>query len=182
MGLIEKTSLPWNPQSNAILERIHQILADCLRTCELEDKEIDPTEEDPFEEELAAAAYAIRCGFHAAHGHSPGELAFGRNMFLPVEAPVDWEELKQRKQKAIAKSNQRENSKRTPHAYKAGGLPRALRKLAAPRAGLRKAAKRRSSGKEPLAPGELAQEDAAHMSGSILLSELNSMPFPRGFA
>ena len=106
MGLIEKTSLPWNPQSNAILERIHQILADCLRACELEGKEIDPTEEDPFEEELAAAAYAIRCGFHATHGHSPGELVFGRNMFLPVEAPVDWEELKQRKQKAIAKPSQ----------------------------------------------------------------------------
>ena len=50
MGLKEKTSLPWNPQSNSVLERIHQILADCLRAFELEEKDIDPEEADPFEE------------------------------------------------------------------------------------------------------------------------------------
>ena len=54
----EKVSLPWNPQPNSILERIHQILAGCLRTFELEDKEIDINEADPFAEYLAQAAYA----------------------------------------------------------------------------------------------------------------------------
>ena len=103
MGMKEKVSLPWSPQPSSALERIHQILADCLRAFELEDKEIDSNEADPFEECLAQAAYAIRCGFHATHGRSPGELVFGRNMFLPVESPVDWEELKDRKQRAIAR-------------------------------------------------------------------------------
>ena len=37
MGLKEKTSLPWNPQSNSILERIHQVLGDCLTTFELDE-------------------------------------------------------------------------------------------------------------------------------------------------
>ena len=133
-----------------------------MRACELEGKEIDPTEEDPFEEELAAAAYAIRCGFHAAHGLSPGELAFGRSMLLPVEAPAGWEELKQRKQKAVAKPSQRESSKRAPRACKAGDWitilkPGALRKLAAPRVGPCKVAKHHSNGtlsyeKEPFTP------------------------------
>ena len=35
MGLKEKISLPWNPQSNSILERIYQVLADCLTDFEL---------------------------------------------------------------------------------------------------------------------------------------------------
>ena len=31
MGLKKKPSGAWNPQSNAILERVHQVLGDCLR-------------------------------------------------------------------------------------------------------------------------------------------------------
>lgn len=73
MGLKEKTILPWNPQSNAILERIHQVLADCLRTFELDDAEINEDEEDPFDEYLSYASYAIRYAFHSTHGHLPGE-------------------------------------------------------------------------------------------------------------
>jgi len=151
MGMKEKVSLPWNPQSNSVLERIHQILADCLRTFELEDKEIDSSAADPFEEYLAQAAYAIRSGFHATHGYSPGELVFGRNMFLPVDTTVDWEKVKDRKQRAIARSNKRENSKRTEHVYKPGDWmtilkPGILRKLAVPRMGPFKVVKHNSNG------------------------------------
>ena len=49
MGLKEKTSLLCNPQSNSILERIHQVLVDCLMTFELEELDINKEEEDPFE-------------------------------------------------------------------------------------------------------------------------------------
>ena len=124
---------------------------------ELEGREAGPAEEDPFEERLAA-----RRGSHAARGHSPGELAFERSMLLPAEAPVGWEQLKQRKQKAIAKLSQRENSKRAHHACKAGGWatalkPGALGKLAVPRVGPCKVAKHHSNGtlsyeKEPFTP------------------------------
>ena len=84
MGLKESTSLPWNPQSNSILERIHQALAGCLRTFELESMDVDPEESGPFQRHLAMAAYATRPGYHATHGCSPGEMVFGRNMFMPV--------------------------------------------------------------------------------------------------
>lgn len=151
MGMKQKVSLPWNPQSNSVLERMHQILADCLRTFELEEKEIDSNEADPFEEYLAQAAYAIRCGFHATHGRSPAELVFGRNMFLPVESPVDWEKLKDRKQRAIARSNKRENSKRIEHEYKPGDWvtilkPGILRKMTVPRMGPFKVVKHHTNG------------------------------------
>ena len=61
------------------------MLGDALRTFELDEKDIDPDDEDPFEEHLSMAAYAIRSSFHATHGHSPAELVFGRNMLLPNE-------------------------------------------------------------------------------------------------
>ena len=59
MGLKEKTSLPWNPQSNSILERIHQVLADCLTAFKLEDLTINEDEDNPFEEYVTVASYAI---------------------------------------------------------------------------------------------------------------------------
>ena len=151
MNLKMKTSLPWNPQSNAVLERIHQVLQDCLLTFELDDAEINEDDEDPFEEYLAAAAYAIRCGFHASHGHSPGELIFGRDMFMPVNKSIDWDAIRERKQKAIQKSNERENSKRINHTYKEGDWilikkPGIIRKLAVPRLGPYKVLKHHNNG------------------------------------
>ena len=56
MGLKECKSLPWNPQSNAILERIHQVLQDILVTLDLDNIDIDEDDHDPFEKYLALAA------------------------------------------------------------------------------------------------------------------------------
>ena len=116
------------------------MLGDALRTFELDERDIDPDDEDPFEEHLSMAACAIRSSFHATHGHSPAELVFGRNMFLPVNKPVDWEKIRERKQRAIAKSNLRENAKRTDHTCQKGDWitvkrPGIIRKLSIPREG-----------------------------------------------
>ena len=111
MGVKEKTSLPWNPQSNSILERIHQVLGDCLTTFELDELDINEDEEDSVEEYLTMASYAIQCAFHKTHGYSPGQLVFGRDMFMPIEATIDWNSIKQRKQEAIRKSNERKIQK-----------------------------------------------------------------------
>ena len=106
IGLQEKTSLPWNPQTNSILERIHQVLADCLTTFELEELNINEDKEDPFKEYLTMALYAIQCAFHKTHGYSPGQLVFGHDMFMPIGATVDLNSINERKQKAICKSNE----------------------------------------------------------------------------
>lgn len=39
-GMTKKPSLEYNPQSNGIIERVHQVLGDMLRTFELEEKEL----------------------------------------------------------------------------------------------------------------------------------------------
>ena len=77
MGMKPKPSLAWNPQSNAILERVHQVLSDGLLVFDLEGTPIDVDEPDPFEEYLAAVSYAIRSSYHQSHGHSPAQLVFG---------------------------------------------------------------------------------------------------------
>ena len=60
MGLIQCPSNAWNPQLNAVLERIHQVLADGLVMFDLDNKPIDVNEDDPFDEYLTAVLYTIR--------------------------------------------------------------------------------------------------------------------------
>ena len=151
MGLKQKPSLAWNPQSNAILERIHQVLADCIRSFNLEEKVFNEQDDDPFEEYLTAAAFSIRAAFHQTHGHSPAQMVFGRDMFMPVSADIDWEQIKIRKQQRIRKSNVRENSKRIPHTYKKGDLVTLektgiIRTLTLPRQGPYKVIKHHENG------------------------------------
>jgi len=138
MGIKTKPSGAWNPQSNSILERVHQVLGDCLRAFNLENKDLDP--QDPFEEFLTAAAYVIRSAHPSTLGHSPAQLVFGRDMFMPVSFHADWEKIKQSKQATIDINNKRENSKRIPHEYKVGDLvtverPGIIPKLSFPRLG-----------------------------------------------
>ena len=87
-------------------------------------------EDDLFEEFLAAASFSIQCNYHQTHGHSPGQIVFGRGMFMPVDTKVDWEQIQQQKQLKIQQSNICENSKRILHKYKKGDLI-TLRKLGA---------------------------------------------------
>ena len=72
-------------------------------------------------------------------------------MFLPAITPVGWEEIKKRKQKAISRSNQRENAKRTGCQCKKGDWvaakrPGITRKLCAPNEGPFQVAKHHSNG------------------------------------
>ena len=56
MDLIQKPSGAWNLQSNAILlERARQVLGDCIRSFDLENKDLN--QEDLFEIFLTASAY-----------------------------------------------------------------------------------------------------------------------------
>ena len=47
-----------NPQANAIVERIHQVIGNIIRTFDLENNYLD--EKDPFKGALAAAMFAVR--------------------------------------------------------------------------------------------------------------------------
>ena len=151
MHLVPNLSAFWNPSSNGILERVHQVLADGLRAFDLDGVEIDPEDDDPFDEYISSVSYAIRSAYHQTHGFSPGQLVFGRDMFLDTRAEIDWDEMRERKQRRIRKSNEQENKNRIDIQYKKGDLilikkPGIIRKLSIPYAGPYKVIKQRRNG------------------------------------
>ena len=137
-GLKRKPTTKYNPQSNGIVERVHSVLNDILRTFELEEREL--YEADPWTEFLSAAAFAIRATYHTTLQATPAQLVFGRDMILPITIRANWARIKEQRQNEIYRNNVRENKGRVPHTYKKGdkvllrkeGI---LRKLASPREG-----------------------------------------------
>lgn len=117
-GITQKPTTDYNPQANAILERVHQVLGNSLRTFELEKQELP--KENPFEPFLTATAYAIRSTYHTTLQATPGQLIFGRDMILPTQFKANWAQIALRKQEVINKSNSKENKKRLEHEYKVG--------------------------------------------------------------
>jgi hypothetical protein len=81
-GIKKKNSMPFNPQSNGIIERVHLTLNDALLNAEVDGKELD--ERDPWGPFLSSTAYAIRSTFHTTLKATPGQLVFGRYMVLPI--------------------------------------------------------------------------------------------------
>jgi len=151
MGLKPHRSNTWNPQSNSILERIHQVLADGLRAFDLDGAEISPEDDDPFDEYISSVSYAIRSAYHQTHGFSPAQLVFGRDMFLDTQATIDWDDIRKRKQRKIRESNVRENANRIDITFKKGDRilikkPGIIRKLSIPYAGPYKVVKHGRNG------------------------------------
>jgi hypothetical protein len=117
-GIKRKGTSVRNPQANAILERIHQTIANMIRTFQIQDSEID--KEDPWAGILAATMFATRATYHTTLQATPSQLVFGRDAILNIPYHVDWQQIKLRKQKLIHENNQRENSKRLAHIYHVG--------------------------------------------------------------
>ena len=115
-GMKPKRTTAHNPQGNSIIERLHAVLGNAFRTFELENKELD--EEEPWEEFLSSAAFAIRNSYHRVLDATPGQLVFGRDMILPIQFKTDWARIANQKQRSINDSNKRENAKRIAHKYK----------------------------------------------------------------
>jgi hypothetical protein len=79
------------PQTNTILECLHQVLGQMLRTSELDmAKTITPDDVDVF---LDNTAWAIRSTYHTALKASPGAAIFGRNMLFDIPFIADWNKI-----------------------------------------------------------------------------------------
>jgi hypothetical protein len=104
-GIKKKNSMPFNPQSNGIIKRVHLTLNDSLRTSEIDGREMD--EKDPWGPFLASDAYAIRSTFHTTLKATRGQFVFGRDMVLPIKSMSDWGEIEQQCQKEMGRNNRR---------------------------------------------------------------------------
>ena len=73
-----------NLQSNGIIERIHQVVGNSLRTFELESATLN--EDNPWTPYLALVAWAVCSTYHTILNATPGQLIFGRDMVLPIQS------------------------------------------------------------------------------------------------
>ena len=104
-----------NPQANAIVERVHQVIGNIIRTFELESNYLD--EDDPWKGILSATAFAVRSTFHTTLRNTPGQLVFGRDMIFNIKHEANWEYIREQKQQLIVKNIIAENAKLMPHTY-----------------------------------------------------------------
>jgi hypothetical protein len=102
-----------NPTANAIVERIHLVIGNKMRTQEF----TSVTEWDEF---CSAVVFATRASFHSTTQISPGAAAFGRNMFFDFAHSTDWLMVHQKNIERIKKDNTRENQSRIAHNYQPG--------------------------------------------------------------
>ena len=105
-----------NPRANAIVERMHLVLGNMLR-CQL--AKLYPTE-DVVAELTSAAAFAIRATVHGTTRYTPAQMVFSKDMILRTHMEANTELVRQRREAAIYKSNQRENKRRIAYDYKPG--------------------------------------------------------------
>jgi hypothetical protein len=97
-----------NPQANGILECVHQVLGQMLRTAELDmANSVTPNDDDVF---LDNAAWAICSTYHTVLKTSPGAAIFGCVMH----------KIGERRQSLTNRGNQGKSAKRIDYEYRVG--------------------------------------------------------------
>ncbi|KAH9092060.1 hypothetical protein Ae201684P_011598 [Aphanomyces euteiches] len=92
-----------NPQANGIIERIHLVIGDKMRTQEIKDF-------DQWETFCAALINALRSTTSSMLNTSPGAAVFRRNMLFDLSHVTNWIEVHKKKVRQVQYDNQRENS------------------------------------------------------------------------
>ena len=106
-----------NPKANALVEQIHQVIANMVQTFDLKLNYLD--KEDPWKGVLAATAFAVQSTYHTTLKKMPGQLlVFGRDMIFNIQHVANWELNRQNKQNCINKSNKAEKAKQQAHTVR----------------------------------------------------------------
>ena len=110
-----------NPQSNAICERMHQTVANVLRTLLYSNPPQNMKQaKDIIDDALATAMHAMRTTIATTIGSTPGALAFSRDMFLNVPLIADWQTIARRREHHVNENLRRANARRRHYDYAEG--------------------------------------------------------------
>ena len=118
-GLKCKPTTVKNPQSNAILERTHQVIGNMMRTAEIDMQET--VTQDDITDFVANASWAIRSTHHTVLKSSPGAAIFARDMLFDIPYIADWTKIGEYRQKQTKFNTARENKRRYDFDYEVGG-------------------------------------------------------------
>jgi hypothetical protein len=117
-GVKHKPTSIKNPTANAILERIHAVSTNMLRTAELDMAEsVNASDIDIF---LSDAAWAICSTNHAVLKALPGAAIFGQDMLFDIPFIADWKKTGEYRQKPTDLITAHENEGRIDYDYKVG--------------------------------------------------------------
>jgi hypothetical protein len=98
-----------NPQANGVLERVHQVLGQMLRTAELDmAASVTPNDVNVF---LDNSTWTIHSTYHTVLKASPGAAIFGRNMLFEIPFVADWCKIGEQRQSLTDCGNQHKNAK-----------------------------------------------------------------------
>jgi hypothetical protein len=90
-GIKRKPTSVKNPQANAILEQVHQIIMMMLRNAEIDmATSVAPSDIAMF---LTNAAWAIWSTYHKVLKASPDAAIFGKDMLFDIPCIADWNKL-----------------------------------------------------------------------------------------
>ncbi len=96
-----------NPQANAILERVHQVIMVMLCTAEIDMADsVDASDIDTF---LTNVAWAICSTYHTVLKASPRAAIFGRNMLFIIPFLADWNKIGDYRQRQTDINTDHEN-------------------------------------------------------------------------
>ncbi len=117
-GIKRKPTTVKNPQANAILECLHQVLAQMLGKAELNMAEtVTPDDVNVF---LDNVAWAIHSTYHTVLKASPGAAIFGHDMLFDIPFIADWNKIGDYRQCQTDFNTARKNSKQVNYDYKVG--------------------------------------------------------------
>jgi hypothetical protein len=86
-------------QANAIIERVHKVVNDMLRSFDLENnhENLEEQEDNQFDYFLQSTAWAIRSTYHTTLQATPCQLVFGRDMIHNIAFRANWDQIQKRK-------------------------------------------------------------------------------------
>jgi hypothetical protein len=117
-GIKHKPTTIKNPRGNAILEHVHQVLRQMLRTAEIDMADSEtPDDVDVF---LDNTAWAICSTYHTVLKASPGAAIFGRDMLFDIPFIANWNKIGDYSQRQTDLNTARENKQRVNYDYKIG--------------------------------------------------------------
>ena len=116
-GIVGRPTTIKNPQSNGLVERPHQSIAEALRCMQLQNRPFDETSEDSI---FQAVAWGLRTAYHSTLDATPGQVAFGRDMVLNTSYLANWHHIRERRRKQVLYNNARENCSRIKYDYAPG--------------------------------------------------------------
>ena len=109
-----------NPQANAPVDRVHQVIYNILVTKYLDNKVFYYAY--PWVETLSSIACTIREFYRRTVEDTPGQAVFSRDMIFNLVSFIDWQVITSKKQRQVIIDNVRENYSQVSHDYAVGYL------------------------------------------------------------